>query len=56
MRIKLTNFEKLGQVNKINYLFTLEMEEKDNSHLKCPEDTASICSTTVCLFLQSFYY
>jgi hypothetical protein len=30
------------------------MEEKDDSHLKCPEDTASISSNSVCLFFSFF--
>ncbi len=37
-------------------MFISEMEEKDDSHLKCPEDTASICSNSVCLYILMLFF
>lgn len=38
-------------VDLIVFCWILELEEKDESHLRCPEDTTSICSTSVRNFL-----
>jgi hypothetical protein len=38
------------------FVFIIELEEKDDAHLKCPEDTTSIGSNSVrcfCLFFVS---
>ena len=34
-------------VHLMAWCFILELEEKNESHLKCPEDTTSISSTSV---------
>jgi hypothetical protein len=31
-------------------MLIVELEEKDEAHLKCPEDTTSISSNSVCNF------
>ncbi len=37
-------------------MFIIELEEKDEAHLKCPEDTTSIGSNSVCDPTSFLYY